>query len=92
MSQVVNRTSFYNPRIARREVTAISFNKDTEQVLAVNKYGLEQGRIIAYNRRETPTRGREMTILEQLLGSIGNSGVLPPDQNQTPGSHPDDRP
>ncbi len=92
MSQTVNRTAFYMPRIARRDVFAISFNHDTEQVASVNKYGLEAGRIIAYNRRETPTRGREMTILEQRLGSIGNGGVLPPDQNQTPGSHPGDRP
>src|SRR5262249_20717962 len=92
MSQTVNRTAFYNPRIAQRDVTAISFNKDNEQVVSVRKYGLQDGRIIAYNRRETPTRGREMTILEQLLGSIGNGSVLPPDQNQTPGSHPDERP
>ena len=33
--------------------------------------------MIAYNGRETPTRGREMTILEQLLGNIGNDSVLP---------------
>jgi hypothetical protein len=32
-----------------------------------------------------------MTVLEQLLGSIGNGSVLPSDQDVTPGSHPDDR-
>ncbi|MGA0600477.1 outer membrane protein assembly factor BamE [Caulobacter sp. KR2-114] len=92
MDQVVNRTSFYNPRMSRRDVVAISFDKNSEQVVDVRKYGLEDGKVFAYNRRETPTRGREMTVLEQLLGSIGASGVLPPDQNQTPGSHPGDRP
>ncbi len=91
MDQVVNRTSFYNPRMSRRDVVAISFDKNSEQVTDVRKYGLQDGKIIAFNKRETPTRGREMTVLEQLLGSIGASGVLPPDQNQTPGSHPDDQ-
>ena len=90
MSQTVTRTAFYNPRISRRDVVAISFNKDSELVTAVNTYGLQDGRVIAFNHRETPTRGREMTILEQLLGSIGTGTALPPDQNQTPGSRPDD--
>ena len=36
------------------------------------------GRVIAYNDRETPTRGREMSVLEQLLGSISAAGALPP--------------
>ena len=91
MDQVVNRTSFYNPRMSRRDVVAISFDKNSEQVTEVRKYGLQDGKVFAFNKRETPTRGREMTVLEQLLGSIGASGVLPPDQNQTPGSHPDDQ-
>ncbi len=55
----------------------------------MNTYSLKDGRVIAFNGRETPTRGREMTVLEQLLGSISAGGVLPPDQNQTPGSHGD---
>ena len=27
--------------------------------------------MIAFNGRETPTRGRELTVLEQLLGNVG---------------------
>ena len=91
MSQIRNQTSFYNPKITRRDVVAIAFDHDTEQVKSVNTYGLANGRVIAYNRRETPTRGREMTVLEQLVGSIGNGSMLPSDQNVTPGSHPDDQ-
>ncbi len=89
MSQLSSRTAFYHPRVNRRDITAIAFAKDTGQVAAVNTYSLKDGRVIAYNGRETPTRGREMSVLEQLLGSISAGGVLPPDQNQTPGSHGD---
>jgi outer membrane protein assembly factor BamE (lipoprotein component of BamABCDE complex) len=90
MSQLRTQTSFYQPKIAARDVVAIAFDHDTEQVKSVNSYTLKDGRVIAYNTRETPTRGREMTVLEQLIGSIGAGSVLPPDQNATPGSHPDD--
>jgi hypothetical protein len=31
-----------------------------------------------------------MTVLEQLVGSIGAGSVLPNDQDITPGSHPGD--
>jgi outer membrane protein assembly factor BamE (lipoprotein component of BamABCDE complex) len=91
MSQIRTQTSFYNPKVIKRDVVAISFDHDTEQVKSVNTYTLQDGRVIAYNKRETPTRGREMTVLEQLVGSIGSGSILPPDQNATPGSHPDDR-
>lgn len=91
MSQLRTQTSFYKPKIALRDVVAIAFDHDTEQVKSVNTYSLKDGRVIAYNTRETPTRGREMTVLEQLIGSIGAGSVLPPDQNATPGSHPDDK-
>ena len=90
ISQVSNKTAFYHPRVVKRDVVAIAFDKGTQQVTAVNTYTLKDGRVIAYNGHETPTRGREMTVLEQLLGSISSVSALPPDENQTPGSHPDD--
>jgi outer membrane protein assembly factor BamE (lipoprotein component of BamABCDE complex) len=91
ISQLRSQTSFFRPKIIRRDVVAIAFDGVTEQVKSVNSYTLADGRVIAYDPRETPTRGREMTVLEQLLGSIGNGSVLPSDQDVTPGSHPDDR-
>ena len=91
MSQLRSQTSFYNPKTIQRDVVAISFDHDTQQVKSVDKFTLQDGRVIAFNDRETPTRGREMTVLEQLIGSIGAGSVLPPDQNVTPGSHPGDQ-
>jgi outer membrane protein assembly factor BamE (lipoprotein component of BamABCDE complex) len=91
LSQIRTQTSFYSPRIISRNVVAIAFDHDTQQVKSVDTYTLADGRVIAYNTRETPTRGREMTILEQMIGSIGAGSVLPPDSNITPGSHPGDQ-
>lgn len=88
VGQIRSQTSFYQPKTIRRDVTAIAFDHDTQQVKSVNSYTLKDGRVIAYNTRETPTRGREMTVLEQLIGAIGAGTVLPNDQDITPGSHP----
>ncbi|MBL8556250.1 MAG: outer membrane protein assembly factor BamE [Phenylobacterium sp.] len=91
VNQIKERVAFRRPKVTARNVTAIAFNKDSELVETVNVYTLKDGKVIAYNARETPTRGREMTILEQLLGSVGRGGLLPQDDEGVPGSRPGDR-
>ena len=91
VNQIKERVAFQRPRITSRNVTAITFNKESEMVETVNVYTLKDGKVIAFNGRETPTRGREMTVLEQLLGSVGRGGMLPQDDEGVPGSRPGDR-
>jgi outer membrane protein assembly factor BamE (lipoprotein component of BamABCDE complex) len=92
MTQVSDRVAFYKPRVAKRDVVAVAFDPSTQQVTTVNTYTLEDGKVIAFNGRETPTRGREITILEQLLGNVGQGGGLLPrdDSEGLPGSRPGD--
>ena len=91
VNQVKQRVAFRKPQVTARNVTAIEFDKETEAVTSVNNYTLKDGKVIAFNGRVTPTRGREMTVLEQLLGSVGRSGMLPNDDEGVPGSRPGDR-
>ncbi|MDB5443694.1 MAG: hypothetical protein JWP86_2347 [Phenylobacterium sp.] len=91
MNQVKERIAFRRPKIVARNVTAIAFNKESEQVETVHTYTLKDGKIIAYNDRETPTRGREMTALEQMLGTVGHGGILPNQDEGVPGTRPGDR-
>ena len=91
MNQIKERVAFRRPTVVARDVTAISFNKETEQVMSVNNYTLKDGKVIAFNGRETPTRGRELTILEQLLGNVGRGSMLPRDDQTVPGSRPGDQ-
>ena len=91
ISQTTDRVAFYKPRVIKRDVVAIKFDPADEKVASVNTYTLRDGKVIAYNGRETPTRGREMTILEQLLGNVGRGGMLPQDDEGVPGSRPGDR-
>jgi outer membrane protein assembly factor BamE (lipoprotein component of BamABCDE complex) len=87
ISSVSQRQGFYMPRTVRRDVVAISFDKDSQTVTKVEVLNLADGREIAYNARETPTRGRQLSILEQLLGNLGQ-GQLNNQQDISPGTRP----
>jgi outer membrane protein assembly factor BamE (lipoprotein component of BamABCDE complex) len=70
INQVRERYAYLRPQIQEQTVTAISFNADG-QVTQVAEYGIKDRRIVDYQSRETPTRGRELSVLEQIFGTIG---------------------
>ena len=84
ISQLTEKYTFRRPEVTQRSVTEITFNKADDKVAAVRTLSLADGRQIAMERRETPTRGRELTILEQLLGNVGR-GQLPRTEDDVPG-------
>jgi len=62
----------YNPpEITDRQVVAIGFDDDGV-VEAVDRYGLEDGRIIDLNTRVTVTGGQRRGVLARIFGSILN--------------------
>ncbi len=76
MTSVRQRFAYLRPLIEERTITAITFNEDG-QVTKVAEYGLEDGQYVNYVDRKTPTRGRELSALEQVFGTIGR---LPTDR------------
>lgn len=88
VTQTTAKYTFNLPEVTQRSVTQIVFDESTGRVLSVDTLGLEDGQDIAFNRRETPTRGRELTVLEQLLGNVGRQQLpnaeqdLPPNQRR----------
>lgn len=70
INQVRERYAYLRPQIQDQSVTAITFNEEG-QVTRVAEFGIENRRIINYTDRETPTRGRELSALEQIFGTIG---------------------
>ncbi len=71
------RMAFFAEEVVAREVVAIYFD-DEDRVEDIGHYGLEDGEVVSYSSRKTPTRGREMTILEQLLGNVGRASIPTP--------------
>lgn len=61
------------PQEVEREVLAISF--DSEGVLAnIERFGLEEGRVVPLSRRVTASGVADTNFLRQLLGNIGRIG------------------
>ncbi len=85
ISQVSDSVAFRSAQVRRRDIVTIAFNKEDEKVKAVNAYTLKDGHVIAMNGRTTPTRGRELSFIEQILGTIGEGSVIP-QQDINPGS------
>jgi outer membrane protein assembly factor BamE (lipoprotein component of BamABCDE complex) len=86
VTQTSDKVAYLRPQIKSRTVIAITFDPTSEKVTQVRTLGLGDGYQIAYDTRETPTRGRELSALEQLLGTIGRGSALPPDND--PGQRP----
>ncbi|MFW8592764.1 outer membrane protein assembly factor BamE [Cribrihabitans neustonicus] len=62
------------PRPVARDLVAISF--DTAGVVqAVERYSLEDGRVVPLERRVTSSSVQDNTFLRQLLGNLGNFGA-----------------
>ncbi|MGD9980091.1 MAG: outer membrane protein assembly factor BamE [Hyphomonadaceae bacterium] len=83
VSSVQESMAFYTPRTTERRVMVVRF--DGDMVSGVEKYGLERGRLVNYSSDVTPTRGRELGFLEQLLGNVGRA---PPIQMEERGGRP----
>ncbi len=78
------RYAFFKPDVTKRQILAIQF-ADDGKVNDIRKYGIQDGQVIALVDRETPSRGKEMTFLQQLFGNMGAMPASAPGSNQGPG-------
>ncbi len=62
--------AFLDTETTERTIVALSFD-DRGKLADVERYDMEDGRVVAYSGRETRTRGRELTFLEQMFGNVG---------------------
>lgn len=68
ISQTEKQVAFFTPTVQQRSILAIYFDKDGK-VTATRHYSLAQGHVISLEDRTTPSRGRELTFLQQLLNA-----------------------
>jgi outer membrane protein assembly factor BamE (lipoprotein component of BamABCDE complex) len=83
ISQQQETYAFFKPAIIEQHVLQLTFN-DAGRLTTLKSYDLKDGQDIAMVSRVTPTAGKELTVLEQLLGNVGKfSG---PRQSGNPGA------
>lgn len=68
ISQRTETIAFLEPRIVDQRVLAVYFDDDGT-VSHLANYGLEDGRLIDFIGRRTPTTGQEVTFLRQLMSA-----------------------
>ncbi|MDE1937573.1 MAG: outer membrane protein assembly factor BamE [Alphaproteobacteria bacterium] len=84
VSSVEKQVAFFTPTIESRHILAIYFNKDGK-VVDMKHYGLEDGHVVAFESRTTPTRGRELTFLQQLFNATPGVAGATDQREQNPG-------
>lgn len=62
--------AFFDEKLLDQAVLAVHFNK-SGVVSGIKRYAMADGKTLVPVDRKTPTRGKEMTVLEQLFGNIG---------------------
>lgn len=70
ISAKTETTAFFEPVLLERKVVSVVFD-DAGVVREVLDKGMEAGQDIETVERVTPTAGKEMSILEQLIGNVG---------------------
>jgi len=83
ISQKQETYAFFKPVMLEQNVMQLTFN-DSGRLQAIKKYDLTDGKDVDMVSRITPTAGKELTVLEQLMGNVGRfSG---PRQQTNPGA------
>ena len=70
ITSLEERFAFLAPKVTHRAIRAVAFDED-DLVADIRDYDIKDGKVVAYVGRETPTRGKELTFLEQMFGNIG---------------------
>jgi len=88
VSATEKQVAFFQPTVLKRQILAVYFDKDN-RVTGVRHYGLSDGHVINFEKRETPARGRELTFLQQLLNATpGTSATQIQETNPGNGGGP----
>ncbi|MDP6565496.1 MAG: outer membrane protein assembly factor BamE [Alphaproteobacteria bacterium] len=64
------RIAFFDEKVVAQNVLAVGFD-EAGIVSGVRRYSLADGQELEMVERETPTRGKELTVFEQFFGNLG---------------------
>ncbi len=83
VSQRQETFAFFKPTVTEQKVMQVTFS-ESGRIAQIKNYDLKDAQDIAMTSRITPSAGKELTVLEQIMGNIGKfSG---PKQTGNPGA------
>ncbi len=74
VASTVENYMYREPRVIDRTVVAVVFD-ETGTVSDVRQFGIADGQVVDLVTRTTPTYGKELTVVQQLLGNFLNVGA-----------------
>jgi outer membrane protein assembly factor BamE (lipoprotein component of BamABCDE complex) len=79
--------AFLKPWETDRKVLAVYFTPGGA-VEQVDQYGLKDGIVVRYSKDETPARGKDLGVVEQIFGNISQRKMFKDQRQGAPGSIP----
>lgn len=80
ISQTTETTMFLAPKTTDQRILAVYFDDD-RRVERFANYGLEDGRVVDFISRKTPTTGAEASLLQQIFSAAVGEEVGGPGQS-----------
>lgn len=78
------RFAFFKPEVTERQIIVLHFNGDTYQ--DYSEYSLKDGKNIDIVSDKTPTYGKEMSVIQQILSNVGKFNSVPGQNGRSDGS------
>ncbi|MBO6520634.1 MAG: outer membrane protein assembly factor BamE [Rhodospirillales bacterium] len=75
VGETTETVAFLESEVNERSVVLVTFNKDGV-VTDVSSHGLAESRNIQPVERKTPTVGKKVTVIEQLMGNLNRFGKI----------------
>ena len=69
-SQEMEKLAFYEPKVVSRSIILLTFTG--VRLSEIERYTIENSRIINISTKKVVSGGRKLTILQQIFGNIGN--------------------
>ena len=75
VGETTETVAFFKSKVSERSVLLITFDKDG-LVTSMESHGLDEARDIRPVDRVTPTVGKNMTAIDQLIGNLNRFGKI----------------
>jgi outer membrane protein assembly factor BamE (lipoprotein component of BamABCDE complex) len=85
ISERQEAVAFFKPKVTEQAVMQLSFT-EAGRLQAIKKYDQKDAESITMVSRITPTAGKQLTVLEQILGNIGRFAVPKGTSTTNPGA------
>lgn len=81
VGQRTEQEAFFNPEVKEQTLVTVEFTSEGK-VASIRKRGAELAQNIDPVDRKTPTYGKELSIMQQLLGNLGKPAIPAPNNGK----------